>query len=279
MKALKDHLILFDAECPICRISTKAFVQSGMLDNQERTAYQELPAEACPMLDRQRATNEIALVNQETGEVTYGVESLFKVFAASFPALEPLFLFKPFIWLMSKIYAFIAFNRRVIIPAPVAVDSYMLQPTFMLNYRVAYLFVTWLITAIVLSAYTPLMPGLLPEGSAHREYLICGGQILFQGVIISLIQKKKRWDYLGNMMTISFGGALLLLPVLILSEWINLHPLFCATWFMAVAGLMLLAHIRRSKLLETGWILTISWVLYRLLVLLLILLNNNSYEI
>jgi hypothetical protein len=252
---------------------TQVFVESGMLDNDGRTAYQELPAQTCPMLDRKRAVNEIALVNQETGEVTYGVESLFKVFGASFPVLKPLFLFGPFVWLMSKIYAFIAFNRRVIIPVPVAANSFKLQPTFKLNYRVAYLFVTWLLTAIVLSAYAHLMPGLLPEGSAYREYLVCGGQIFFQGAIISIVHKNKRWDYLGNMMTISFGGALLLLPVLLLAQWLSL-PLFCAAWFMAVAGMMLLEHIRRSKLLELGWILTSSWVLYRILVLLFILLTN-----
>jgi len=254
---------------------TQVFVESGMLDDEGRTAYEELPAQACPMLDRQRAANEIALVNQETGEVTYGVKSLFKVFAASFPVLKPLFLFRPFVWLMSKIYAFIAFNRRVIIPAPLAANSFELQPTFKLNYRLAYLLVTWLLTAIVLSAYARLMPGLLPEGSVYREYLICGGQIFFQGAIISIIYKNKRWDYLGNMMTISFGGALLLLPVLLLAHWFNLNPLFCAAWFVAVAGLMLLEHIRRSKLLELGWILTTSWVLYRILVLLLILLTAN----
>ncbi len=275
MKALKNHLILFDAECPMCRMYTQAFVESGMLDNDGRTAYQELPAQACPMLDRQRAVNEIALVDQETGEVTYGIESLFKVFAVSFPVLKPLFLFRPFVWLMSKIYAFIAFNRRVIILAPVAANSFELQPTFKLNYRLAYLFATWLLTAIVLSAYASLMTGLLPEGSVYREYLICGGQIFFQGAIISIIHKDKRWDYLGNMMTISFGGALLLLPVLLLAPWLDLHPLFCATWFMGVAGLMLLEHIRRSKLLELGWLLTISWILYRILVLLLILLIAN----
>jgi hypothetical protein len=253
---------------------TQAFVKSGVLDKDGRTAYQELPAQACPMLDRQRAVNEIALVNQETGEVTYGIESLFKVFAFSIPFLKPLFLFRPFVWLMSKIYAFIAFNRRVIIPAPVAANRFELQPTFRLDYRIAYLLVTWIITAFILSAYAEQMTELIAAGNWYREYLICGGQIFFQGAIISVIHKNKRWEYLGNMMTISFGGALLLLPVLLLAQFVNLHPLFCATWFMAVAGLMLLEHIRRSKLLELGWILTTSWVLYRILVLLFILLTN-----
>lgn len=274
MKALKNHLILFDTECPMCRMYTNAFIKSGMLDNNGRIPYQEFQTQACPMLDRQRAVNEIALVNQETGEVTYGIESLFKVIAPSFPVLKSLFLFRPFFWLMSKVYAFISYNRRVIIPTPITANSFQLQPTFRLNYRIVYLFVTSILTAVILSAYVKLITGLLPVGNAFREYLICGGQIFFQGVIISIIDKNKRWDYLGNMMTISFGGALLLLPVLLLAEWLNLHPLFYVAWFMGVAALMFFEHIRRTKLLRLGWTLTTSWVLYRLLILLLIILTK-----
>ncbi|WP_432328601.1 hypothetical protein ACRQ5D_07165 [Mucilaginibacter sp. P25] len=43
---------------------------------------------------------------------------------------------------------------------------------------------------------------------------------------------------------------------------------------MAVAGLMLLEHIRRTKLLGLGWVLTVTWVTYRI-VLLLLILNLN----
>lgn len=271
MKALKNHLILFDAECPMCKVYTKAFVKGGLLDPEGRAAYQDLPQEACPMVDRQRAANEIALVNQETGEVTYGVESLFKVFAASFPVLKPLFLFRPFIWLMSKVYAFIAFNRRVIVPPSSVVRQHELQPSFRLEYRIAYLLFTWVVTAGILSTYAPLLQQLIPTGSTFREYLICGGQILFQGVIVGFINRSKLWDYLGNMMTISFAGAILLLPVLLLHQWFSFSSAYYAGWFLIVAGLMLIEHIRRTKLLQLGWVLTITWVLYRLLILLLIL--------
>ncbi|SDJ70188.1 Protein of unknown function, DUF393 [Pedobacter sp. ok626] len=270
MKTLKNHLILFDEECPMCRMYTSAFVSTGLLDEDGRAAYQELPTQACPMVDRQRAANEIALVNQETGEVTYGIESLFKIFALMMPFFAPLFRFKPFVWLMSKVYAFIAYNRRVIVP-PAKGENYLFQPTFKLHYRIAYLIFTWLVTAYILSAYTGLMQGLLPASHAYREYFVCGGQILFQGLVIAIVNKDKIWGYLGNMMTISFAGALLLLPAMLLSAWFSLSPYFYLAWFMAVAGLMLLEHIRRSKLLQIGWALTITWVLYRIVVLLIII--------
>jgi hypothetical protein len=272
MNALKNYLILYDAECPMCSIYTKAFVNTGLLDQNGRASYQETPEAACPLVNRQRAVNEIALVNQTTGEVTYGIQSLFMVFAVVVPFLKPLFGFKPFLWLATKAYAFISYNRRVIIPA--GNEQYAYQPTFKLHYRIAYLLFTWVLTAFILTKYVHLMYGLLPVGTSCREYLICGGQLIFQGAIISTIVKTKKWTYLGNMMTISFAGALLLLPGLFIAGFVSLPPLFYVCYFMGVAGLMFLEHIRRTKLLQLSWALSVSWAGYRLLVLALIFLNR-----
>ena len=75
-------------------------------------------------------------------------------------------------------------------------------------------------------------------------------------------------------MTISLGGALLLLPGLILSALVNMNPIVYCAWFIVVADLMLLEHVRRSKILAIGGIPTLTWVLYRLIVLLFILYFN-----
>ncbi|OCX51141.1 DUF393 domain-containing protein [Mucilaginibacter sp. PPCGB 2223] len=274
MNTLKNYLILYDAECPMCSLYTKAMVNTGTLERKGRKAYQRVPVAACPMVDRQRAVNEIALVNQTTGEVTYGIQSLFKIIGNAIPVLKPLFAFGPFVWLMSKVYAFISYNRRVIIPASHADTTTQLQPTFKLHYRIAYLLFTWIVTAFVLTRYVHLMYGLLPIGTAYREYLVCGGQIIFQSVVISFFAKDKLWTYLGNMMTISFAGALLFLPGLVLAHFAHLQPLFYVLYFLTVAGLMFVEHIRRTGLLNLGRALTISWASYRLLVLLLIFLAN-----
>lgn len=269
MKTLHNHIILYDAECPMCNLYTKAFVNAGMLDDTGRTAYQETPEMLCPLIDRQRAVNEIALINTETGEVKYGIESLFKVIGNSFPAFKGLFSFGPFVWLAAKCYAFISYNRRIIIPANN--HDYAIQPSFSLKLRLAYLIFTWLIVGAVLTQYATLLTPLITNGNAYREYLICGGQILFQGLIVSLYAADKRWDYLGNMMTISFAGALVLLPVVIAAQFIAIPAIICTLYFLAIAGLMFVEHIRRTKMLKLGWQLTATWALYRLVVLLVII--------
>jgi predicted DCC family thiol-disulfide oxidoreductase YuxK len=271
MKTLENHMVLFDGECPMCNLYTNAFVKSGMLPEDGRGAYQNNMDTVCPLIDKQRAVNEIALVNLQNGEVTYGVKSIFKILGNACPAFAPLFLCTPFIWLMSKVYAFISYNRRVIIPAPIAGDGYSYQPSFKKHYRIAYLLFTWLCTGYILTAYAHLLNGMVPMGNTYREYFICGGQIIFQGIIIGIIAKEKLWNYLGNMMTISFAGSLLLLIPLALHHWIAINPIICTLYFMAVAGLMFLEHLRRSKLLDIGYTFSITWVLYRLMVLVIIL--------
>jgi hypothetical protein len=270
MKTLNNHIILYDGECPMCKLYTGQFVKRGMLGADGRAPYQQMPEAACPYVDRQRAVNEIALVNTETGEVEYGVKSLFKVIANSFPVFGPIFSFRPFIWLMSKAYGFISYNRRVIAPS-VHDEQSAIDPTFSLKHRIAYLMFTWFVVGFILTRYAHLLTCVVPLGNPYREYAICGGQILFQGIIVSLYAPKKRWDYLGNMMTISFAGALLLAPVVLISHYIHLWPIVYPGYFMLVAGLMLLGHIRRTKLLKLGWLLTISWVFYRVILLVLIL--------
>jgi len=271
MKTLENHLVLFDAECPMCRAYTKAFVKTGMLDDHGRAAYQNEMNTVCPIIDKQRAVNEIALVNLKNGEVTYGIKSLFKIVGNACPVFGSLFLFQPFIWLMGKLYAFIAYNRRVIIPSGKTGDAYAYQPTFKLHYRIAYLLFTWFCTGYILTAYAHLLTGVIPIGNAFREYIICGGQIIFQGAVIITFAKDKLWNYLGNMMTISFAGSLLLSVMLMASHWFVMPPVFFPLWFMLTAGLMFLEHIRRTKLLNLGWTLTFTWVLYRILLLVVIL--------
>ena len=270
MKALKNHIILYDADCPMCKLYTGQFVKRGMLDADGRAPYQQMPEIVCPYVDRQRAMNEIALVNTQTGEVEYGVKSLFRVIAYSFPLFSRLFNFSPFIWLMARAYSLVSYNRRVIVPAALE-NAHGIAPVLSIKHRMAYLIFTWFVVGFILTRYALLLSSFVPVGYPYREYLICGGQILFQGIIISFYAPAKRWDYLGNMMTISFAGALLLLPVLYLSRFLSIMPLFYPAWFMLVAGLMLLEHIRRSKLLQLGWLMSITWILYRIIVLIVIL--------
>jgi predicted DCC family thiol-disulfide oxidoreductase YuxK len=270
MKILKDHVLLFDAQCPLCTAYSQTFVKRGMLDKNGRQAFQEMSEETCIYIDKNRARNEIALVNTVNGSVYYGIDSIFKIMETRYILLKPLFAFPPFYWMMKKIYAFISYNRKVMVPGKKKEDTCV--PDLQVNYRIAYLLFTWIIASLILTTYSGLLSGLIPSSKFHREFIICGGQIIFQATVIRFIAKGKVLDYLGNMMTISFAASLILLLVVGFGKMFSvINPLSYAACFMLVVAAMLTEHIRRMKRLGISFFASISWVIYRIIVLTIIL--------
>jgi predicted DCC family thiol-disulfide oxidoreductase YuxK len=271
MRTLKEHVIVYDDQCPLCHLYTGAFVKTGMLDANGRQAYTYLRPEMARLLDEERSRNEIPLVDLRTGKVVYGIDSLFKVLGHRFPVLEPLFGLRPFRWLARTAYAFVSYNRKVVIPGRVFEAEGACTPTFHLPWRLAYLGVAWLVSAWVLTAYAARLVPLVPSSSFGREFLVCGGQIVFQAGLVGLLRRDRMVHYLGNLMTVSLAGSLLLLPALAPgAAGLSLPPLFYAAWFTGVVGLMFVEHTRRVKLLGIPAAATAGWVVYRLLVLAII---------
>src|SRR5688572_20252266 len=111
MKTLKDHVIIYDDECPMCDLYTGAFVKTKMLEKNGREPYSWLPSSLRKQIDPQKARNEIALVNPKTGKVLYGIDSLFTILGYRFQFLKPIFQFEPFRLLTKYFYSFISYNR------------------------------------------------------------------------------------------------------------------------------------------------------------------------
>ena len=97
---------------------------------------------------------------------------------------------------------------------------------------------------------------------------VCLGQILWQTVFLRNYLKDKIWDYLGNMMTVSLMGTLLLIPALLT----DFAPVFYLIYFGIVVLAMFLEHLRRCKILKLNYKPTISWILFRLTALAIIIL-------
>ena len=267
MKTLHNHIILYDADCPMCNLYTGAFVRNGLLDAGGREAYQQYTGAACRNLDWQRAVNEIALINRDTGEITYGIESLLKVCGNAMPWVAPLFRWKPFLWLAAKAYAFISYNRRVIVPTQAPENRFGYQPSFNLKYRIAWIILGWVVTSLVLATYPSLIGGNTSGEMLVREFAVCAGHILVQSFVLILCQKNKMWDYLGNLTTISLAGSLALFLITITCVRLNISWYIGWTGVLLVPVLMIREHIRRSRLLGTGYWPTITLILYRVIVL------------
>jgi hypothetical protein len=270
MKTLADHIIIYDDECPLCSLYTDGFVKSGMLDANGRKAFSAVAKNNILNIDLKRACNEIALVNTKDNSVRYGIDSLTFVIGNSIPLFRRVFSSKPLRLIMNQLYFFISYNRKVIAPGKVFELGNQCVPSFNLTHRCLYILFTWLITSLVLVYYSWLAYPLVPGSNFYREFIVCGGQIVFQGFIVGVVRRDRLIHYLGNVMTVSFGGALLLTPMFLLRDLIVSNHFYIG-YLMIVAGLMFLEHMRRVKALALPWVISATWVLYRLLILFFIL--------
>ncbi len=270
MKTLKNHTLIYDNECPMCNIYSKGFIKSGMLDEKGREAFTELSFKNKNLIDFNRAKNEIALVDHEKNKVIYGLDSLLLIIGNSFPSLEKIARIKPLYWFFKKLYSFVSYNRKQIIPSKKDNTEEACVPDFNLKYRRAYLSFVVIFSGYILSIFsTKLNLGLTQN--FWREFAICSGQIIWQTIFLKSYLKDKVWNYLGNMMTVSLIGTLLLIPALFL----NLNPVSSIIYFGIVVFTMFLEHIRRCRILKLNFLPTLSWVIFRMTTIIVLVLLNE----
>lgn len=269
MKTLQNHTLIYDNECPMYNIYSKGFIKSGMLNESGREAFTELSFKNKNLIDFNRAKNEIALVDHNKNKVIYGLDSLLLIIGNSFPTLEKIARIQPLYWFFKKLYSFVSYNRKQIIPSQNDDENSSCIPDFNLKYRLIYVGFVVLFSGLILSIFSSKL-GLNLNQNFARELIICLGQIVWQTLFLRIYLKEKTWDYLGNMMTVSLIGTLLLVPVL----FINLSPFFNLIYFGIVVFIMFLEHIRRCRILKLNLLPTISWMLFRLTALAIIIWLN-----
>lgn len=274
MRTLNNHKLLLDADCPMCRMYGKGFEKAGWVDKETYSPYQNFVVSADLPIDMNKARNEIALVDTEHKVVRYGVDALEHIVTNRFPALAPVLAWKPVDFFLRKLYKFISFNRKVIAPSEVKEGVQACAPDLNVKYRLLYIAFVAILSSLVLYQYTqPINDVMDWQNHLGREFMICAGQIFWQIVFLYRQLKNKLIDYLGNMMTVSMIGTLLLLPMLLIKDnW----PFYTLFYFVGVVGFMLLEHMRRSKILHIGYWPTISWIVYRVVALAIIILLNRT---
>lgn len=267
---LNNHTLLYDKDCPLCNLYTSTFINSKMLDKKGRKPYEDITSKERSYIDVKRAANEIALVDNTTKKVFYGIDSLLKVIGNSFPFFEKAGNIQPIHYVLRKLYSFISYNRKVIIPSEKKEDTILsCIPDFNLKYRLLYILLTTVISAYTLFCFFDLVVNL-PRTNLKLTFILVLGQVVFQ--LLFLIKKdiKTSINYIGNLITVLLIGAIGLLQTIILNMIISLPKSITLIVLFGIVGLMFLEHKRRVNLLELPNNLKFTWGVYMLIASLII---------
>jgi len=268
MKTLENHTLIYDCECPLCNAYTGGFVKYGLLDEKGRTAYRDFAFDST--IDRKLACNKIALVNNTTHEVTYGIDSLLKILASRFPLIGKIGSVGIVHSFLELLYAFISYNRKMIAPGKVQSDQACVpsrnvwaRGAFVLFCAAAvHVLVTWYFNAYCAAYKTP--------GLHVPDFALFCSQLLLQGITFRLLRQKGFYDYAGHMSFVSLLGALSMLLAGVAFKVLAAFGVFVGFVAIVVYGAVLMVmfyeHMHRVKLYGwSGW-LCLSWVVFRLLI-------------
>jgi len=259
----------------MCNIYGKTFKKFNMLDQESITPYQLVGEEFTENIDMHRAQNEVAFYNTVTGKTIYGLDSMIEIFSQGKSWIKKPLQFPLIYNPLLQLYKFITYNRKVIAGNKKSpLEDRVCEPDFNYFYRSMFVLFAALFTGFVLNNYTIHISRFFSVTMPwYVEYLICFGQVAWQGTMILLWSQKDSWDYLGNMSAVSTLGGLLLLPVLLLNSFMDLSVVVFMVYFVFVVCVMLMEHLRRCANMNLGYLPTVSWIAFRLFALSLIIIT------
>lgn len=128
------------------------------------------------------------------------------------------------------------------------------------------------VTAFVLSQYALLVRHLITiRYNRQFELFMVMGMFFFQYPFIFKSKWRLKLDYYFNMLLVSFVGAVLLIPLLMLNQYSACSDTFNTSYFFAVVIMMFFDHKRRVAKLGLAVLISYTWVLYRFIILIFIL--------
>lgn len=200
-------LLIYDADCPVCEAYTKGFVKLGLLSDEARQSSRTCrDQQIIGRLDPERMRHELPLIDLEGPEVRYGVDALLTVVGFRFPKFAR-FVHHTFLYNWAKnLYAFIAYNRRVVIPTePERWQLLDFAPRFHMSHRLLLIALLFGIIGLIhwLATGTLGIATLLPFAGV----LLAGGIAVHQA---ATTDRLPHWlDYVGHVGVSLAVGAII----------------------------------------------------------------------
>lgn len=138
--------------------------------------------------------------------------------------------------------------------------------------RILYQLFAIVFTAFILNIYSGYLQQFISiQYSFYFELAMVIGQLIFQSTFLWKQPFNVKLKYWFHLLTVSLLGSLLLLLFIGLKYLVNLSPYIALFYFLCVVVFMFLEHKRRVALLKLPWYLSLTWLLYRSLILIYIL--------
>lgn len=124
------------------------------------------------------------------------------------------------------------------------------------------------LSSFTLNAFTQMIPNYLAVHYDYKlEMIMVTGQVGFQWLFMQDSSWLQRYRYMFIALTVSMTGALMLIPLLIYNWMVPISPITALIYFFCVVFAIFIIHHTLIKKESLPPRLTLTWVLYRCLLL------------
>lgn len=263
MKPVKDKILVYDDNCPLCSWYSGLFVRYGFISEEGRKAFSSVDPSLYTVIDINKGRNEIPLVDLSSGKVWYGIDALLEILGQRFWWIKRTGNIRPLKWFLKKLYKFISYNRKVIVAKKCSEGKFDCAPD--MNYRYRSLFMLLFLVFNTLALF-PLHEFVLSRLSFYHLSLqtlqIAHFALVLSNFLLSLsFIKQKAFEYLGQINMLALTAILLLLPLWPL-QFTGIGEVFIITWLILATVVIFKEYLRRMEyagiLIRHKWIVSIN---------------------
>jgi len=267
---LPKYLLLYDEDCPVCKLYARFFAYLGILPKESFLPWHrgiEMPE---LNFDHKLSMDKIALIDTESNTNLYGVDSILEVISLKTKWIKTIGKTTIIYFLLTKLYDFIALNRKIIAAIDCS-DRCPCNPRKGYSQRIVLVLISAFVVNYATSIYfSENLKAYFIGNKAYGDYLFFFGQIGFQFIAFKILKEKDFYNYAGHVSFVSFLGAVLLLVFHFGLQFIQyigmeidmLNPL-C---YGIVFSFMFYEHSRRLSIEKMTQWLSLTWFIYRLVI-------------
>ncbi|MGZ8552860.1 MAG: DCC1-like thiol-disulfide oxidoreductase family protein [Chitinophagaceae bacterium] len=261
---MKNKILIYDDNCPLCTWYSSLFVSLGLLPTEGRIPFSTLEPPLIDFIDLDKSRNEIPLLDTQSGKVWYGIDALLEILGQSAGFIKTTGKIKPINWFLKKLYKFISYNRNVIVAKKCSTGSLDCSPDMDYKYRIVFMIVFLVFNSLMLFPLHPVVFSSAFDSliSTKQLQLAHFGLVLINCLLALNFNKLKAIEYLGQINMLALITVLLLLPLLLVHYFISPIVWFSFIYMGATAIIIFKEYLRRMEyigvLTNNKWIAAIN---------------------
>ena len=246
---MKNKLLIYDDNCPLCSWYSAQFVKFGFLPKEGRNPFSTLEEKYLQLIDFGRGRNEIPLLDTTTNEIIYGIDALLEILGSKIPLIKTIGTIKPIYWFLHKLYKFVSYNRKVIVAVKCGSGAIDCAPDFNYFYWALFMLLFLLLNTVLLFPFHKIILTPLPFYHISILQLQAGHiALILMNCLLSLtFSWQKAFEYLGQINMLAILTNLFLIPLSIVIKTVGTNPALISIGLVVVAIFIFKEYFRRME--------------------------------